>query len=150
MAETRDEQQPAADGFERVHVELAWYDGPREGIADVDGVPHYFLSHDFDPADAADEYLVWPVDETAVALEREQWEIFARWNSRYEAGTAALDTHPGQGGIDGRYDELTARLAPHRQAPADARRLVAELRSVDGPRYRIDGVGYRVRWSPRS
>lgn len=148
MAEIRDEQQLMANGFERVHVELSWYDGPREGIADVDGVPHYFLNHGFAPTDAADEYLVWPADRGVVAFEREQWAIFARWYLRAEAGTAAPDTHPGQGGVDARYDELTAQLAPHREPPACARRLVAELRSADGPRYRVDGVGYWIRWSP--
>ncbi|MER7674220.1 hypothetical protein ABTY61_37970 [Kitasatospora sp. NPDC096128] len=92
---------------------------------------------------------MWPVNEAVLAPEREQWAIFARWNQRYEAGGAALDTHPGHGGVDARYDELTARLAPHREAPADARRLGAELRLTDDPRYRIDGVDYLLRWSPR-
>lgn len=30
------------DAFEAVYVELDWYDGPRAGLADIDGVPHYF------------------------------------------------------------------------------------------------------------
>ncbi|WP_405594401.1 hypothetical protein OG741_01840 [Streptomyces sp. NBC_01410] len=40
MAQIWDEQQLIADGFERVYVELEWYDGPRAGLADVDVVPH--------------------------------------------------------------------------------------------------------------
>jgi hypothetical protein len=63
-----------------------------------------------------------------VELEREQWAIFASWSERYEAGTAGLETHPGHGGIDARYDELTSLLAPYREAPDDVRRLVGELR----------------------
>ncbi|GAA2154894.1 hypothetical protein GCM10009760_54290 [Kitasatospora kazusensis] len=148
MAETWDEQQLVADGFERVHVESAWYDGPREGIADVDGVPHYFRNHDFDPSDADDEYVVWPAGAAAVALEREQWAIFVRWYLRDEAGTAAPDTHPGQGGVDARYDDLTSLLAPHREAPDDARRVVGELRYDAGARYRVEGVAYWFRWRP--
>jgi hypothetical protein len=148
VAETWDEQQLIADGFERVHAELAWYDGPREGIADVEGVPHYFLNHDFDPSDTGDEYSVWPADEAVLALEREQWAIFARWYVRNAAGTATPDTHPGRGGVDTRYDELDSLLAPHRDAPDDARRLVGELRFDAGARYRVEGVDYWFRWRP--
>ncbi|MFI1658226.1 hypothetical protein ACH4ZU_25445 [Streptomyces sp. NPDC020472] len=85
MAETWTEEQLIADGFERVHTESEWYDGPRAGLADIDGKPHYFESHDYDHADEADEYRVWPANEAAVELEREQWAIFARWNERREA-----------------------------------------------------------------
>jgi hypothetical protein len=81
-------------------------------------------------------------------LEREQWEIFVRWNQRYEAGDAGIESHPGHGGIDPRYDELTGLLAEARQAPADAARFVAEWRSDGGERYRTDGACYWVRWSP--
>ncbi|MEU5881487.1 hypothetical protein [Spirillospora sp. NPDC047279] len=45
---------------------------------------------------------------------------------RHVAGEAGVDSHPGHGGIDGRYDELTSLLTPHRRAPADALRLVAD------------------------
>jgi hypothetical protein len=80
-------------------------------------------------------------------LEREHWEQFVRWNERYEAGAAGVDSHPGQGGINTRYDELTALLAQHRQPPADTRRLLAEWRFDDGDRYRLDGLDYWVKWS---
>jgi hypothetical protein len=62
--------------FERVFVE--WYDSPRAGIADVNGQPHRFLSQ-FDEDD--DEYLgtflFWPVNAEELALEQEQWQIYA-------------------------------------------------------------------------
>lgn len=138
--------QLIADDFERVHVQLEWYDGPRAGVADVDGEPHYFQGYDYD--DEADEYAVWPASSAAVELEREQWAIYVSWNERYEAGTVGLDAHPGTGGVDARYDELNLPLAPHRQAPDDARRLVAELRFDAGARYRADGLNYWLRWRP--
>lgn len=139
MAEVWDEQQLIADGFERVHVESEWYDGPRAGVADVGGEPHYFHGTD-------EEFEVWPASPDALAMEREQWAIFVRWNQRYEAGTAATDSHPGHGGIDARYDELEGLLGPHRQAPAGARRLTAEMRFDNGDRYRADGLDYWFRW----
>jgi hypothetical protein len=99
VAEIWDEAQLIADGFERVYVELEWYDGPCAGLADVGGKYHYFQSCDYDHAHEAVEYNVWPASDAAVQLEREQWAIFVNWNERYEAGTVGPETHPSQGGI---------------------------------------------------
>ncbi|MFH9968967.1 hypothetical protein ACH4PR_48175 [Streptomyces mirabilis] len=148
MAETWDEVQLIADGFERVYVESEWYSGPRAGLADVDGKPHYFQGNDWNDADEADEYSVWPASFAVVELEREQWAIFARWNERREAGRVGPETHPGQGGIDARYDGLALLLAQYRQAPDDARRLVGEVRFDAGARYRVEGLNYWFRWRP--
>ena len=148
MAEIWDEEQLIADGFERVYTELEWYDGPRVGLADVNGKPHYFQNHDYDHAGEDDEYQVWPSGEAVVELEREQWAIFARWNERREAGEVGPESHPDHGGIDIRYDELELLLAPHRQAPDGARRLVGELRFGAGARYRVEGLDYWFRWRP--
>ncbi|WP_405762927.1 hypothetical protein OG234_31110 [Streptomyces sp. NBC_01420] len=148
MAGTWDEVQLIADGFERVYVELEWYSGPRAGLGDVDGKPHYFQGDDWDDAGETDEYRVWPASDAAVELEREQWAIFARWNERHEAGTVGPETHPGQGGIDARYDQLTLLLAPYRRAPDDARLLAGELRFDAGARYRVEGLDYWFRWRP--
>lgn len=148
MAETWNEEQLIADGFECVHAELEWYDGPRAGLADVDGKPHYFRSDDHDVAGEADEYQIWPASAAAAELEREQWAIFAKWNERFEAGEATPESHPGHGGIDARYDELGLLLAPHRRTPDDARRVTGELRFDAGTRYRVEGLDYWFRWQP--
>ncbi|MBO0835849.1 MAG: hypothetical protein J2P28_10060 [Actinobacteria bacterium] len=141
------------DEFERVHIELDWYDGPRRGLADVDGMPHYFQAvHDYGgTGEPGDEYLVWPASDTALALEREQWLIFVDWNTRYEAGTANVDSHPGHGRINARYDELSALLVTHRAVPPGALRLAAEWRwppNTGATRYHMDGPDYLVRWRP--
>ncbi|MFF4424057.1 hypothetical protein ACFY04_25295 [Streptomyces sp. NPDC001549] len=148
MAETWDEQRLIAGGFRRAYAEFEWYDGPRAGLADVDGRPHYFQGCDYDHADESDEYLVWPASEAAVVLEREQWAIFVRWNQRSEAGEAGPESHPGLGRVDARYDELNRLLAPHRQSAEGARRLVGELAFDAGDRYRADGPDYWFRWHP--
>ncbi|TCC35860.1 hypothetical protein [Kribbella speibonae] len=148
MAETADRAQLIADGFQQVYVELDWWDGPRAGIVDLDGVPHYFERHEDDAAERLDEYYLWPAEQHLVALERESWLIFVRWNRQYEAGEASVEAHPAHGGVDPRYDELTGLLAPHRRVPSDARRLVASWRFDGGERYRSDGTDCWVRWSP--
>ncbi|MEU1289795.1 hypothetical protein [Kitasatospora sp. NPDC005856] len=148
MVEIPDTESLGNVGYERVYVELDWYDGPRAGLADVDGVAHYFRAvHDHARPDAPDdEYVVWPVSESVLALEREQWAIFADWDTRRTAGCADSASHPGNGGIDARYDELEVRLAPLRHPPAHARRVTAQWRSIPGPRYHAEGVDCLVKW----
>ncbi len=141
MAEIWDEEQLIADGFERVHVELDWYDGPRAGMADIDGALHYFLR-----LDEADKYRVWPASEDAAAMECEQWAIFVAWDLRSASGEVGPDSHPGLGGVDARYDELTRLLEQHRQAPDNALRRIGELRFDAGDHYRPDGPDYWFRW----
>lgn len=154
MTSPAEGRHPAADGFERVYVENDWYDGPRSGLADVGGKPHYFQAvYDHHPDEPDDEYFVWPASEAALAMEREQWAIFVEWNTRYEAGTATVGNHPGHGGISARYDDLTALLATHRAMPSAARRLAADWHwrpANHTTRYHLDGPGYLVKWqSPR-
>lgn len=148
MAETWDEDRLIADGFGRVLVELEWYDGPRVGLAEIDGKVHYFESRNYVDQVEDSEYDVWPASDDAVTMEREQWAIYVSWSRRHEAGEAGPGSHPGYGGIDARYDELTSLLMPHRQAPADARQLVAEWRFGMGARYQVEGIGTWVRLKP--
>jgi len=149
MTDRVEEDRLAEVGFEPVYIELDWYDGPQAGLANVAGAPHYFHTVHYAAGDGEpdDEYFVWPASEATLAWEREQWAIFVDWNTRYEAGVATPGSHPGHGGVDARYDELTALLGPHRLVAVGARRLAAEWRWLTGPtRYHVDGVDYRVRW----
>ncbi|GAA2093185.1 hypothetical protein GCM10009759_19450 [Kitasatospora saccharophila] len=134
MNGTWDEARLVADGFERVLVELEWYDGPRAGVVGVGGAPHYFDGFGQYTGDGAGGYRVWPVAAEAAAWEREQWAIQARWGAR-----------PGPDGVDPRYDELTALLAEHRREPEDARLLVGELRNT-GAGNDAEGTGHWFRW----
>ncbi|WP_151771245.1 hypothetical protein [Streptomyces abyssomicinicus] len=148
MTDSWDEARLIADGFERVHVELEWYDGPRFGLADVESEPHYFQACSYDRTDEPGEYVVWPASDAVAALEREQWALFVEWNARYEAGLTGPETHPGSGGMDARYDELDEALASWRREPSGARRLVGEMRFDDNDRYRVEGLDYWFRWRP--
>ncbi len=135
---------------EKVYVENEWYDGPRAGVADVNGFPHRFKSL-FDEKE--DEYLgtflLWPIEKEAVELEIEQWRIFVQWNFLYEAGEAATDSHPGHGGLSKRWDEIESLLKASRaEVPTQARRAIAQLTHIDGTaRYEPTGPGYMLAWS---
>jgi len=135
---------------ERVYVENEWYDGPRAGIADVNGMPHRFKSV-FDEGD--DEYLgtfmVWQVDKDVVDLEIEQWRIFVDWNTLYESGQADTDSHPGLGGRNARWDEIEDLLKQSRSdMPSSAKRARAEMDRIDRDvRYAPSGPDYMLSWS---
>ena len=97
--------------MDRVLAVWDLYDGPRTGIAEYRGNPHYFFCG-WDPA--ADDYSnifdLSPIDEPTLKLALEQWTIWRSWESDYHAGRVAQDTHPGFGGINLRYDELDLLL----------------------------------------
>jgi hypothetical protein len=137
------------DGFEAVHVELDRYNGPLTGVADVGGRPHYFQARGTGSGAPAGEFFVWPVDPAAFALEQESWGIFVRWNAGYEGGETGVESHPGVGGIDARYDELQSLLKPGREVPPDAWVLCGDIEYLIGDgveRYRVEGCDYAIRW----
>ncbi|MBR1245843.1 hypothetical protein JQ609_02740 [Bradyrhizobium sp. AUGA SZCCT0169] len=81
--------------WDRVHTVNNYYDGPRLGIADFDGVPHiYEAEFDYSSDEFGDTYFASPVDENLLALVTEDWEIWLRWNSAYRRGDASIETHP--------------------------------------------------------
>ena len=112
---------------EHVFVENEWYDGPRAGVANVNGEPHRFVSQwDEEEGECIGTFLVWPVSPEVVALEQEQWRIFVAWNEQYETGKADTTTHPGHPGTNKRWDEITLQLASRSEsAPAGAKRAKA-------------------------
>ncbi len=120
--------------YERVYMVWDIYDGPRTGIANVNGMPHYFSSI-FD--EAADEYsarfTVSPVGDEFLDRALRQWTIFRSWELQFHQGAAGLDTHPGHGGIDAEYDStrtwLKGRMSALEPAPYS---LTADFRAVAG------------------
>jgi hypothetical protein len=81
--------------WEPVHTVNDYYDGPRLGIADVDGVPHiYEAEFDHSSEDYGDTYYVSPIDEGLLALVLEDWEIWLRWDSAFKRGEASVESHP--------------------------------------------------------
>lgn len=134
---------------ENVYVENAWYDGPRAGVADLNGSPHRFISQ-FDENGGEDlgTFLVWPINEHEFALEQEQWQIFVDWNADYEAGRVTIESHPGHPGMNKRWGELNALLQIGRETvPTEAMRAKAELiYEKESRRYKSTGPSYKVSW----
>src|ERR1700733_423781 len=97
--------------FERVQAVWDYYDGPRKGIADFNGIPHYFECI-FD--ERADDYsnLFWlfPVSEEFLQSAARSWAIFKSWEARFHRGLVSAASHPGLSRDDAEYNRLKAWL----------------------------------------
>jgi hypothetical protein len=127
-------EQMISIGFEHVHVENERYDGPQAGVADISGVPHYFLRLNRFFEDG-DEFSVWPIDDESLALEQEAWRL---WVKTWDAGDYA----------PARLDELEALLKVRRTTPpATARTMFAQWRFDEREvRHDDNGPTYLMRW----
>ncbi len=97
--------------METVHAVWDFYDGPRTGIADYRGQPHYFSCQwDAIADDYGSIYALSPIDSNTFDLVVEQWAIWRKWELAFNAGQVSSDSHPGLGGRDYRYDELQVIL----------------------------------------
>jgi len=84
-----------------------YYDGPRTGIADLDGQPHYFeCVFDAVLGNYTKKFKVYQDDLVLFSRAKEQWAIFREWEMKHSLGEASIDTHPGSIGVNERYDEL--------------------------------------------
>jgi hypothetical protein len=82
-------------GYEIVFTVQDYQDGPRSGVANFDGKPHFYACvfddvHD----DYTDSYILTPITEQTFEAALENWEIFLRWRAAFDLGKVALDTHP--------------------------------------------------------
>ena len=70
-----------------VHTVTNYYDGPRLGIANYHGKPHFYSSVFDEAADGwSDIFLLEPIDDEAFHLAMEDWAIWCRWERAYQRG----------------------------------------------------------------
>jgi hypothetical protein len=97
--------------FERVYAVWDYYDGPREGLADYRGQPHYFKNQwDEEADDWSASFTLIPIDAETLDLAMEQWAIWRMWEQAFHGGQVQQQSHPGYGGRNPRYDELETIL----------------------------------------
>jgi hypothetical protein len=93
--------------FERVLAIWDIYDGPRTGIAEFNGIPHYFeCIFDESAGDYSNFFRLSPVSEEFLQYAARQWAIFRSWEARFHRGLVSLESHPGHGKLDAEYDRL--------------------------------------------
>ena len=96
---------------ERVYTIFNYYDGPREGIADFQGKPHFYKCQ-FNEADDnwTDRFWLMEIDQALFELAREEYEIFLRWRAEFDRGAVKLDSHPALLADRSRFAELKAAI----------------------------------------
>jgi hypothetical protein len=139
-------------GYERVHTVTDYYDGPRKGIADLDGRPHLYESEWDDFADNyASTFRLSPVGEELFALAMESWRIWLRWETAFHRGQTAQDTHPALPEDRPRFLELEPLLeAELKINNANCVRARGEFRPFPTPEWiGVGSVPLQVKWTRR-
>lgn len=141
--------------WERVHTVFDYYDGPRVGFADFDGMPHAYNSifrEDLDDWDPDGRFELSPVGPEVFALAMEHWEMWLRWADACNTGRTPRSTHPVLPDDRARYDEIHPIVEEAMKIdPARRRVAIGDFRRF--PDYRVGFVPkhlvwYDVRWTP--
>ena len=136
-------------GYEPVHTVTDYYDGPRKGIADFEGRPHFYES-EWD--DLADEYAITfrltPVEPRLFELALESWSIWRRWETAFHQGRTRQSTHPALPEETMRNNELH-RILERELKINDGYyiRAQGDFKPLNDPTW--NGLGWRplqVRW----
>jgi len=84
-----------------------YYDGPRLGIAELDGIPHiYEAEFDQSSDEYGDRYFLSLIDQELLAAVMEDWAIWCRWDEAHKRGEAVSETHPALPYERSRHAEL--------------------------------------------
>lgn len=100
------------DHFEKAYTYTDWYDGPRRGVADFNGLPVVYQSEFADVGSKElDIFLLQPISEEAFQHALEDWQIWLRWLRALKDGRTTEETHPLLPVDRQRNKELKAILA---------------------------------------
>lgn len=130
-----------------------YYDGPRAGIADYNGHPHFYRSLYLDSPDwnaDEDRFELSPVSPDVVAAATEAAEIFDRWNRTQPQRAGVLISEIEFGALPedrNRRAQLHSFLASRYAEAVQASRIVVHgefLPCTDS------ASGWRVRWTTTS
>ena len=108
-------------GNEIVFTVTDYYDGPRQGIANYQGTPHFYECI-FDSAtnDYSDLYRLTALDELVFRLALEKWEIWRRWELAFHTGKTNMESHPALPEDAARHEELEQLLGNALQSSPSA------------------------------
>ena len=97
--------------FEPVLMVWDYYDGPRTGLAHLNGKPHYFkcLWSELDN-NYSDKFELSPIDNSFLAIATSNWKHFRKWEVKFHSGLVTVETHPGNRGLNLDYDKRESEL----------------------------------------
>lgn len=134
---------------EDVHFVIDYWDGPREGVADYCGTPHYFRAvFDEKKDEWSDVFILTPLDQDTYRLLMENKQIWERWQQAYETGATTIDSHPALPEDANRSKELHEIIEPKIEIdPLTAIKLKGSFEADDRTKL-TSHRKWRVRWLP--
>ena len=122
--------------FERVYTIDEWDEGPRSGVANFAGVPHYFRS----VGESRERFELTPLPREVFELILEADALFHRWHPgpQTRTGIAVGGARAVEGAERARYETLQSDIAAALQS-------LVPVAIVRGD---FDFDPDRVRWSP--
>ena len=149
MTGEQEEQSKLIDS-EEVYFVINYWDGPRVGVADYGGTPHYFRCvFDEKKDEWSDVFILTPLDQDTYHLLMESKEIWERWQEAYETGATTLDSHPALPEDANRSKELDEIIEP--KIAIDPTKAIRGVKGIFEPDDRTKLSShrkYRVRWLP--
>lgn len=125
-----------------------YYDGPRLGIAELNGLPHiYEAEFDHSSEEYGDTYFLSSVDQALLELVMEDWAIWCRWDDAHSKGEVPPETHPALPQDRARHEELKIRIGDRLRSDPDSRRRYRG-RFTTPPECRGSWNGTLVEWEP--
>ena len=130
-----------------------YYDGPRQGIANYLGSPHFYDCIFSDQKrDYTCMYHLTPMTDQVFRLALEDWAIWKRWEHAFKSGNTGMDTHPALPEDEVRHREIEALLAERLKTDSSkstvrAAKFLALRQSEVGSGVLVDLL---VKWSEQS
>jgi hypothetical protein len=132
---------------DRVLTVNDYYDGPRLGVAELNGVPHiYEREFDADADEYENTYFLSPIASDLLALVLEDWEIWLRWEAEFKAGRVEQDTHPALPTDRLRHDHLASLIGEQLTTDPKRRQRYKAKFAWSGSGAISSWYGVRVSW----
>jgi len=137
-------------GYEVVFTIDDYQDGPLRGVANYQGVPHFYECIFDEKQDSYSEsFLLTRLDAEVFQAARENWEIFLRWREAYDRGQTGRQTHPALPAEAKKYRDtkelLDQTLASKRGSSIRARGEFEVIGEPERPRGVLSQ--WQVKWS---
>jgi len=139
--------------FEDVFTETDYYDGPRKGVANFCGSPHFYDCVFSDKRqDYTNHYRLTRVSADTFQLALEDWAIWLRWEKAFKAGQTTLETHPALPQEAARHIEIDRILAVQLRTDMESSTTRSAKFLILNPPEERDGfmINLRVQWSEPS
>ena len=98
-------------GYELVFTVDEYYDGPRTGVANFRGEPHFYdCIFDKNRNDYTDLYRLTPIDPKTFERALKAWRIWRKWEFAYHEGKAKWESHPALQADTTKYRKILKML----------------------------------------